>query len=121
MAHPALLTLIISGFATMLLNSWGLLYKANLIIHPLLGVGFTAIMFYFAWRRFSRLEGFSATLWVGLPIAMSILFAVPGIATPDPDRFYRLVTLLSAVLVIGLWRLRRVLEVREWFVAACNY
>jgi hypothetical protein len=122
MAHPALLTLIISGFVTMLLNGWGLFYRANLIIHPLLGIGFTAVMFYFAWRRFSRLgHGFSAKLWVGVPIALSIVSAVPGIATPDPDRFYRLVFLLSAVLVLGLWRLRRVLEVREWFVAGCNY
>jgi len=122
MAHPALLTLIVSGFATMLLNGWGLLYKANLILHPLLGIGFTVLMFYFAWRRFSRLgPSFSAKLWVGLPIALSVAFAVPGIAMPDTERFYRLVLMLGAVLAVGLWRLRRAVEVREWFVAACNY
>jgi hypothetical protein len=120
MTHPALLTLIISGFATMLLNGWGPLYKANLIIHPLLGIGFTVVMFYFAWRRFSRLgPRFSAKLWVGVPIALSVAFAVPGIATPD--RFYRLAVVLVAVLAVGLWRLRRAVELREWFVAACNY
>src|SRR5512140_2890153 len=122
MAHPALLTLIISGFVTMLLNGWGPLYKANLILHPLLGIGFTVVMFYFAWRRFSRLgPRFSAKLWVGIPIALSVAFAVPGIALPGAEGFYRLALILVAVLAVGLWRLRRAVEVREWFVAACNY
>ncbi|MBI3784766.1 MAG: hypothetical protein HY270_15340 [Deltaproteobacteria bacterium] len=122
MAHPALLTLILSGFVTWLLNSWGPLYKLNLLLHPLLGVGFTVVMFYFAWRRFSRLgPNFSAARWVGVPIALSILFAVPGIATADPSRFYWLMTALVAILTVGLWRLSRALELGEWFVAACNY
>src|SRR5689334_2597107 len=119
MAHPALLTLIVSGLATMLLNGWGPLYKANLILHPLLGIGFTVLMFYFAWRRFSRLgSSFSARLWIAVPIALSIGFALPGIALPDEGRFYALVSALLAILAVGLWRLQRAVEGRELFAAA---
>jgi hypothetical protein len=122
MAHPALLILIISGFATMLLNGWGAIYKANILLHPLLGIAFTVVMFYFAWRRFSRLgPSFSAKRWIAVPIALSIAFAVPGIATPSGDRFYFLTSMLVAVLAAGLWRLSRAVDLREWLVAACNY
>lgn len=122
MAHPALLILIVSGFATVLLNGWGWLYKANLLLHPLLGVGFTALMFYFAWRRFGRLgPAFPVRLWVGLPIAFSLLFAVPGVGAPSTARFYLLTAILLSVLAVGLMRLGKAVGLHEWFVAAWNY
>jgi hypothetical protein len=122
MAHPALLILILSGLATFLLNDWNSLYKLNLLLHPLLGVLFTALMYYFAWRRFERLEPrFSVRRWVGAPMVLSVAFAFPGIASRSGGRFYLLVAALLAILLVGLWRLSRALEPREWFVAACNY
>lgn len=122
MTHPALLALIVSGLVTMLLNGWGPFYKANLLLHPILGIGFTLVMYYFAWRRFSRLgPSFSAKRFVGGPIALSLLFAVPGIATASEARFSFLTAMLVAVLAVGLFRLGRALEAREWLVAACNY
>jgi hypothetical protein len=119
--HPAVLLLILSGLASVFLNDWGLIYRANLILHPLLGVAFTLVMYYFAWRRFHRLgAAFSARLWVGLPAFLSVTLPLVGFGAAAL-RFYAFAFTLGALLVVGMFRLARAIAVREWLVAAFNY
>ena len=122
MANATLLLIVLSGFFVTLSDAWNTVYKLNMLVHPFLGLAFTVAMWRYGTRRIKQTTPlFSTQAWISLPMGLAVLFAVPGIATAEPSRFYGYLALLGGWFSLGIWRLVVTTSGTVRFDAAANY
>lgn len=106
MANPLLLLVVFSGFFITLSDAWNVAARMNLVIHPLLGLFFTAHMLWYGSGRVRRLAPrFSRLFWIFLPTGLSIYLTIPGVALPEASRFFAFLAILVGYFSAGAVRL----------------
>ena len=106
-----LLAVICSGLAVALLDSWGPLYRLDLILHPLLGLGASGYLLrYMSQRMASTAPSLSVRVWVVGPVVLGLLSALVGLVASSMGVFITLTLAQVLYYLIGGWRLTQAIR-----------